>query len=91
MGQPRREVSRGVDPGSERALRTDGYVRPGWGTILSESRFEVAQIRGDSLFLIKDSFSGFQTAKLNVKKCFRKSFFLEIREGRCLIQCSALF
>ena len=26
------------------------YVRPGWGTILSESRFEVAQIRGDSLF-----------------------------------------
>ena len=36
--------------GSERALRTDGDVRPGWGAILSESRFEVAQIRGDSLF-----------------------------------------
>ena len=64
-------------PGSERALRTDGYVRPGWGTILSESHFEVAQIRGDSLFLIKDSFSSFQTQR---KKCFRKSFFLKIRE-----------
>ena len=57
-------------------------MRPGWGTILSESRFEVAQIRGDSLFLIKDSFSSFQTQR---KKSFRKSFFLEIREGRCLI------
>ena len=58
--------------GSQRGLRGDGDVRPGWGADFPESHFRVAEIRGDSLFLIKDSFLTFL---IDREKSFRADFF----------------
>ena len=60
--------------GSERGLRGDGDVRPGWGADFPESHFRVAEIRGDSLFLIKDSFLTFL---IDREKSFRGGLFSE--------------